>query len=527
MTLAALLLAGCAGQAPAPLPSPAQAPVDPEQPARAAEARGDFTAAAQAWQALAASRPAPGGEAYQLRAAAAWLAAGDAARSEALLGQIDVAHLDPAQRAERQLLLARLALGRGDAAAAAAALVPIREVDLPAPLGAQRDALLAQLPPVTAPAPAPPTPAAADALAVLLPYGGELDGAAQAIGAGIVAARLADRGGPELRFYPTGGDATAVYRQAIADGAAAVIGPLQKSEVAMLAAAPLPRPTLALNNPEPAAGQVNLYRLSLDPADEAAAGAAWLTAAGYREVAMLYVDDAWGRRQRDLYNAAVAAQGGRITAAVPFDAGDTDFSVALRGLFAARLAGAPAPAEIRSESPLDAPPAQQTTAPGGAPAPALPGPQALIVVASATDARQIVPQLAYVGVFGLPVLTTSQVWGGQPASADTDADLDNVVICDSPWVLNGHTLAGDAGPLAAARSAWPALGQLPPRLVALGADAYTVAARLRLGDTVDALPDGLTGALALDADGTLRRQVLPCARFAGGMPVPLTPAGAP
>jgi hypothetical protein len=53
MTLAALLLAGCAGQAPAPLPSPAQAPVDPEQPARAAEARGDFTAAAQAWQALA------------------------------------------------------------------------------------------------------------------------------------------------------------------------------------------------------------------------------------------------------------------------------------------------------------------------------------------------------------------------------------------------------------------------------------------------------------------------------------------
>jgi outer membrane PBP1 activator LpoA protein len=157
----------------------------------------------------------------------------------------------------------------------------------------------------------------------------------------------------------------------------------------------------------------------------------------------------------------------------------------------------------------------------------LPGPQALIVVASATDARQIVPQLAYVGVFGLPVLATSQVWGGQPASAGADVDLDNVVICDSPWVLNGHTLAGDAGPLAAARSAWPALGQLPPRLVALGADAYTVAARLRLGETVDALPDGLTGALALDADGALRRQVLPCARFAGGVPVLLPPAGTP
>lgn len=513
MVAAALLLGGCAGQAPAP-PS-AQAPVDPEQPARAAEARGDFGAAAQAWQALAASRPAPGGEAYQLRAAAAWLTAGDAARSEALLAQIDVAQLDPAQRAERQLLLARLALLRGDAAAAAGALEPIREVDLPAPLAAQRDALLAQLPPDTAPAPPTPTPAAADMLAVLLPYGGELDGAAQAIGAGIVAARLADRSGPELRFYPTGSDAVAAYRQAIADGAAAVIGPLQKSEVAALAAAPLPRPTLALNNPEPAVGQVNLYRLSLDPADEAAAGAAWLAAAGYREVAMLYVDDAWGRRQRDLYNAAVAAQGGRVIAAVPFDAGDTDFSAALRGLFAARLAAAPA-----HEAPEALPAAD------GEPAPALPGPQALIVVASATDARQIVPQLAYVGVFGLPVLTTSQVWSGQPAPV-ADADLDNAVFCDSPWALDGHTLAGDPGPLAAARSVWPALGQLPPRLVALGADAYTVAARLRLGETVDALPEGLTGALALDANGALRRQVLSCARFAGGVPVPLPPGGAP
>lgn len=498
--------AGCAG--PPPTPAPARVAVDPEQPAREAEARGDYGAAAQAWQALAASRPSPGREAYQLRAAAAWLAAGDTTSSQALLGQIDVAPLGDALITQKQLLLARLALARGDPLAAAAALAPTLELDPPADLAAERDALVQRLPPGSFPAPGPAL-TGGDFLAVLLPYGGSLDSAAQAITAGIVAARLHDDSGPELRFYASGNDVVASYRQALADGAAAVIGPLQKAEVATLAKAPLPRPTLALNNPEPAVGQVNLYRLSLDPADEAAAGAQWLAAAGYRDVAMLYVDDAWGRRQRDLYSAALAGQGGRLSGAVPFDAGDTDFAAALRGVFGARLAAA---APATPDVPLAA-------------APTPPGPQALIVIASATDARQIVPQLAYVGVFGLPVLTTSQVWSGNPQPAD--ADLQNVVFCDSPWALNRQTLSGDSGRLTAARQAWPQLDREPPRLLALGADAYAVGRELRLGRTVDALPEGLTGALGLDADGALHRRVLACARFSGGVPVPLTPGGSP
>jgi len=227
---------------------------------------------------------------------------------------------------------------------------------------------------------------------------------------------------------------------------------------------------------------------------------------------MLYVDDAWGRRQRDLYSAALAGQGGRLSGAVPFDAGDTDFAATLRGLFGARLAGA---APAASDAPDVLPAAART----------LPGPQALIVIASATDARQIVPQLAYVGIFGLPVLTTSQAWSGSPDPAD--ADLENVVFCDSPWALNRQTLSGDGGPLTAARLAWPQLDREPPRLVALGADAYAVGRELLLGRTVDALPEGLTGALGLDADGALHRRVLACARFSGGVPRLLTPGGAP
>lgn len=517
-----LLFGGCVSPPPAPVSTvaPTALPavrVDPEQPARDAEAIGDYGAAARAWQALADGNPSPTREAYQLRAATALLAAGDTTGSQALLSQVDVALLGDELIARKQLLLARLALARADPAGAAAALAPTRQLNLAPDLTAQREALFRQLPAGIRAATTGAPLTGNDFLAVLLPYGSSLDSTALAITTGIVAARLHDGNGPELRFYASGNDVLASYRQALADGAAAVIGPLQKAEVATLAQAPLPRPTLALNNPEPPVGQVNLYRLSLDPADEAAAGADWLAAAGHRDVAMLYVDDAWGRRQRDLYSAAVTEHGGRLAGAAPFDAGDTDFSAALRGLFRERLATiapvAGAAPETRNVLP--------------ATGPTFPGPQALIVIASAADARQIVPQLGYVGVFGLPVLTTSQVWSGSPEPADSAADIENVVFCDSPWALSKLTMAGNAGPLATARLAWPQIDREPARLIALGADAYAVGRELRLGHTVDAMPDGLTGALGMDADGALHRRVLSCARFQGGVPVPLTPGGSP
>lgn len=186
---------------------------------------------------MAASRPSPGREAYQLRAAAAWLAAGDTTSSQALLGQIDVAPLGDALITQKQLLLARLALGRGDPVAAAAALAPTLELEPPADLATERDALVQRLPPGSFPTPGPAL-TGGDFLAVLLPYGGSLDSAAQAITTGIVAARLHDGSGPELRFYASGNDVVTSYRQALADGAAAVIGPLQKAEVAALAKSP-------------------------------------------------------------------------------------------------------------------------------------------------------------------------------------------------------------------------------------------------------------------------------------------------
>lgn len=477
------------------MPERAAAPVDPEQAARAAETRGDYAAAAQAWLALASGSASPAREAYQLHAAAAWLAAGDPANSQAVLAQADVATLGDALIARKQILLARLALARDDPAGAADALAPTRLLDLPPALMAERDGLLAQVP---AGAAAPgQSVAGGDFVAVLLPYGDELEAAAQAITAGLVAARLGDPSGPSLRFYSSGDDAVASYRRAVADGAAVVIGPLQKAEVRALAAMPLARPTLALNNPARTAGQINLYRLSLDPADEAAAGARWLTAAGYRRVAMLYVDDPWGRRLRTLYRQALEAQGGQLVGAVPFDAGDTDFAPALRSLFADRLASADP--VIATES----------------------GPQALIVIAAGADARQIMPQLEYVGLFDLPVLGTSRLWNGNPNRA-ADADLGNLVFCDSPWALESRTDAGSPGPLAAATRVWPLLERSPPRLAALGADAYALGRLLWQGRSVDALPDGLTGALAMDVDGTLRRQVLDCARFSGGVPVVMT-----
>jgi hypothetical protein len=117
-----LAIAGCAGPSPVPAPEHTAVSADPAQAARTAEAAGDYRAAARAWQTLAAGAGSPDREAYQLRAAAAWLTAGDAARSRAVLAQTDVAKLGDALIARKQILLARLAFGRDDPVAAAAAL---------------------------------------------------------------------------------------------------------------------------------------------------------------------------------------------------------------------------------------------------------------------------------------------------------------------------------------------------------------------------------------------------------------------
>lgn len=111
-----LLLAACVAAGPL---RPGQEP--PEQRAAHATERGDHVAAARAWEQAATRGEAAARTTARLAAARSWLAAGDAAAAERVLGAIKPP-LTPGEDLERARLLAEIALLNRDPARALALL---------------------------------------------------------------------------------------------------------------------------------------------------------------------------------------------------------------------------------------------------------------------------------------------------------------------------------------------------------------------------------------------------------------------
>lgn len=107
---------------------------------------GDYVQAALDWEGLAQDLPAER-DALLIRAAEAWLKAGQFEQAELALGRIDTTHLDPIERVRFDLAQAELAMRRGDLANAGWLLASTAE-RLPRPLTerhAELEALLATL----------------------------------------------------------------------------------------------------------------------------------------------------------------------------------------------------------------------------------------------------------------------------------------------------------------------------------------------------------------------------------------------
>jgi outer membrane PBP1 activator LpoA protein len=111
--LAALLIGACASTPPAPV-------LDLSEVSRAQEAQatGNFSEAARLWQEAALVSVGPERENYRLRAAEAWLQAGENNLSESVLEQVDENQLFNDRLARYSLLHAELALISNDAQSA-------------------------------------------------------------------------------------------------------------------------------------------------------------------------------------------------------------------------------------------------------------------------------------------------------------------------------------------------------------------------------------------------------------------------
>jgi hypothetical protein len=356
-------------------------------------------------------------------------------------------------------------------------------------------------------------------VALVVPLSGRQQSLGMAIRDGFIAAHLeapASRRFNTLIIDEARVSAAQAHAQALNAGARALVGPLLKESVQALAplagplAGPMPMPILALNNladTDPANG--TLWQFALAPEDEAREIAARAIALGQLRAVVLIPASEWGQRLLAAFSAEFAVRGGVVVDTRTYLPGTADFTVPIRSL-------------LLTTDPVTSPPPGTATNPGEKPS-LSPGRRQdvdlILVVASSSNGRQIVPQLKFFGAGDLPTYSTSAIW--EDGAADDD-DLNGVMFPDSPWVIapDGRHLIVKNGVI----RHWGRGALSVSRLYALGYDAYQLLPEILRQPSPGpfALGEfpGATGVLSADTAGRIHRR-LSFAEIRGGRPVSL------
>lgn len=347
------------------------------------------------------------------------------------------------------------------------------------------------------------------AVALLLPLSGKQQAAGIAVRDGFLAGYL-DRPdvAPRVLVYDTASlGAAGAYQKAIGDGAQVVVGPLTRDDVAIVAAGPMPIPTLALNSFAGGTPPPFLFQFTLDPEQEAREAARRIAADGHSRGIALFPRSSWGERVHAAFTGELQSLGLELTGAQFYDPGSRDFSGPLRAALG-RYGGA-------GDRGKDGQPvARDASAESAA------GPQFAFLAASAQTARALKPQLRFQMTYDLPVYATSDAWDPSTRAA---SDLEGLTFPEMPWILHG----GQGAPALwnVLQREWASEGRGRLRLYAFGYDAVGLMAELRAGRTATTV-DGLTGRLSFGPEGRVQRE-LDWARIEGGRPLPLGSAALP
>jgi outer membrane PBP1 activator LpoA protein len=345
-------------------------------------------------------------------------------------------------------------------------------------------------------------------IALLLPEGDGLSGVSQAIREGFFAAYFDAAGNhaprPAVRVYDSAGTADGAvkaYRQAVADGAQMVVGPLTRAEVgAVLAQNPLPVPVLALNHPDndslPASGA---SEFALLPETEGAQAADHMSERGIGRAYVIVSDDDFAQRAAASFKAEFQSRGGQVVGQTQLAGSNVNYHDAIATLGIAGRDAAASAATVAT-----------------APAPATtPGDTGIFISMHPEQARLLLPQLR-VARIDLPVFATSHIYGGSDDPGN-DNDLNGVEFCDAPWLFDAQTGLPRHGDIAALL---PAAHGSAARLFAFGMDAWNLVPYI---DWMRAHPGsylpGASGQLAADTFGRVRR-VLIWAKFQDGVARP-------
>ena len=308
-------------------------------------------------------------------------------------------------------------------------------------------------------------------IALLLPLKSEsFSAAAEAVQLGFMAAVEAGIQGLELpvRVYGSfdeSSDIVALYHQAIDSGARAVVGPMTRIGVSMLAAEPvIPVPTLALNVVEdPLVEQMYFFGMAVEA--EARQAAQLARQQGLHQAIVIATRAQLAQRLQFAFEEEWHRSGGAILDEIEFDDDPAVF------------------AEIADRPDI-----------------------AIFLAADAEKARLIRPYLPN----QLPVYATSRVFLGNDDTL-INYDLNGIRFVDMPWLLQADHPAVMIYPRAN-----PPLSAEYERFYALGIDAFRLIRLLLAGKVDNALPlDGVSGRIELEGH-IFQRMAVP-ATFAQGL----------
>lgn len=338
-------------------------------------------------------------------------------------------------------------------------------------------------------------------IGVLLPQSGQWAGPAAALRDGLLAAYYnaspSDR--PTLSFFDASSpsDTVRLYREAVANGADLVVGPLQKEGVeALMRGQPGSVPILALNRVEGGeAAPTRFFMFGLSPEDEATEAAERAWADGHRVALIFKPQDAWGERIGRSFNERWSALGGALAASAEYDPNAHEFVQPIGQLLGLKQSQERhTRLQIAMGRPLEFQPRRRQDA------------SFIFLVAQDRQAREIWPQLQFAVHSELPVYATSSVYSGAK-DRGIDAELAGILFPDLPWLLRDDP----RDPLARSTFAASQPEVMGPyaRLYAMGIDTYELATRLgQLARQPGSTLAGRTGTLSLDAQRRVTRRLL-------------------
>jgi outer membrane PBP1 activator LpoA protein len=303
-------------------------------------------------------------------------------------------------------------------------------------------------------------------IALLLPVQSQVFGqTADAVQQGFLAGASYRRLMLPVRVYNESDDTVVhTYRQAIANGARAVVGPLTRNGVAALAAERnIPVPTLAMNVAE-GEHAPQLYFFGMAVEEEARQIARLAASQGLHQAIVVGVATPLSQRLQTAFEEEWSAAGRGILREIQFDSGAAQF------------------ADIGDTSDT-----------------------MVFLATGAAHARLIRPYLPA----KLPVYASSQVFSGNTNTL-TNYDMNGIRFVDMPWLLQA-----DHPAVMIYQRANPPLPIDRERFYALGVDSFRLVQLLLTENIASRLPlDGVSGRITLEGQIFYREAM--SARFVEG-----------